>query len=829
MSTTQQTACILVLSILMLSIPSHSLVVEDIPFSNPKMTAKIDQFVAQIEPSKYLIRDQFAEKLVELNDEQETCKSLKAFVNVIPAVNQERPLLEKIKNPIEKVKTNFRLLAYKLLISEQKHNTHMTFNKGLRALEMLKMLKARYFNQFMKNQVHEDYTKDHINILNKQYAELLEKYDEMDNKVSSKEEDLIRLRSDLEGVEETLQNEEGFKEKLLILRLAQQTLEELEIIDSIDNFYMLNDTELVLIDPQNEEILKSLKELFDYFEKLTMIIETFNSIHSIIVEEKETREDLQNNVSQKYDSISSKSSQLVLSLNSVLANKKEEFKPQLTVLKKNVQVKKDALYKEVTGNRDYKTYKDLIIKIKSLTQTLAPLEKDFFKLQKQKYEFEFKLGKIRANKMMEMVIPKNEIFELTQKISDQARQLDYIHTLQLKDIQDSKSESEKKLIEANNLLIQSKKMLIEKLKENESKLDQMNHINALESHVDMALGYLFGKVYIMKNNTKCFLLSQLSYYFFNLILNNFIIDESVFLKQFLLQIPETEAKLFVTSNYKIFASEDFYKSKLIEYKKTRVSSFNSLGFRQIIEEYTINFGLVVNMYKDFKKSIAKSALFTLATKSYAFAGIYFSLRSIFDFLKDLGTDTGITYLMTILAEVIISVIPFLGCVQFLKILTIKILTRIYKVVYSLLSKVLKLTSEEIVQVFNFLKQRMVDRNLGKYVFDLNSIKETKRGFTLVSSKSSASTEFAKLGEKYADIYNLETMNEDPDNVNLFNEQDYFLDISVLLEREDYIKYKKLEFYGLLEKDPEFDASFEEEEITDLALLSSPKFVYRRII
>ena len=826
--TLQTKALLLVISAFLFMTDTLTLVVDELPPLSPHLEAKINETLEEIDNGNEDWQNGYREFLTNTNDEQVTCQRLKNFVNVMPAVNRERSLLDKIRNPIEKIKTNYRALAYTLLTNESQYNDSIAFKKGLKAVKLLDLLKARYFNQFIKNDTHEDYSAQHKEALNKEYEQLMKKYSEVDKSYSKIEGEIGEMLNQIEDVQENLKDLDGFETKLVNLKITQKILDELGSVESDEEYYILNTEELVMISQKNVHPLYILDTLFNYTEKIKMFIEVFDNIELIIHEEKEANPEMEQEKLEKYNSIHEKIIKLMKVMKEILNKKREEFKPQLKIVKENVSERKEKLFKEITENEEYKKYKNLIIQIKSKNDAIVPVQKEFFTLQKKKHEIEFKLGKIKENKILEMVIPKTEIFELSKRIAKQIKQLEYIATFHKQSVEDGKSKTDKSKIEANNLLIDSKEILEKKLAENEAKLEQINHINALESHVDMALGYLFAKVYIMKDNTKCFLLSQLSYYFFNLILNNLVIDESVFLKEFLLLIPEIDAKLFIMSNYKIFANEDFYKSKMLEYQKTAVSNLNSLTHKQIIQEYTVNFGMVINMYKDMKKNMSKTKTFTLVTKSFVFAGIYFAFYHLFSLIVDIGSDAGLTNVMTVIAEILISLIPFLGAIPFLKILTVKILTRIYKVIYFLLSKIFKFAAPKIMKILGFLKGKMLERNLKSYVFDLDSIKETKTGLSFGVSKSSPSSDFEKLGEKYGAIHNLEAWNDDPDNVNLYNNEIYHLSVTDLLINDEFIKYKKLELYGMFENDPEFYTQLtEREQLSNEVLLNTPNIMRRR--
>jgi hypothetical protein len=589
--------------------------------------------------------------------------------------------------------------------------------------------------------------------------------------------------------------------------------------------------DLIQEDSESQEIFKQLTNQEELMTKIDMNMEVIDFLKVHFQGEYQFFKKNGNNpeIIQKRLKFFETAKGCIKKLKVLKTHESSKFKTNLSSIQSKVKLKIEQISKEIDENENFQQYQEKVQQVTEKQGPLIEVQTKYFDLIEQKRHLEFKLGKITLESLVDFVIPRDEIAQLDMELN---KHNVYFHKIKRQEFTEDKgslNQDELDMIEAEDFIAKNHGFWENKRSDLEDKSFQMNSINNLESHIDRAIGELFANVYNMANGTKCFMLPQLSFYFFNMLLNNFIIDEKVFLKQFLKSIPPQEAKKFIIGNYRVFSSEKYVNQQISMYQETVVSRMTDLLITSMINEYTSNFSMVFGVYKDMVYS-KRNDLWSLVKTNSIITTIYFNLRSVFNFSKDLTKDTLVTLVMSMIADIIISLVPFLGSVPFLKVLTVKILCRIYKVVEFLLFKTFQFGKSQTQKYFGVLQQKISDRkNKSNKVLDLDFVKMSRSRMSISISNPLANTnqeaDFKKMGEKYALLNNANSWKKNIDYVNLFEPSNYLLTHVNFCNEENVRKYKALEFYQIIHNSNTWkDLGDVPRKLSPQGLLSAPKFL-----
>lgn len=311
----------------------------------------------------------------------------------------------------------------------------------------------------------------------------------------------------------------------------------------------------------------------------------------------------------------------------------------------------------------------------------------------------------------------------------------------------------------------------------------MNQINALETQVDKAIAYLFASIFRLNSGLKCFLDSELSFFFFNMFKTNFIVDDVQFMKTFLELIEPVQARSFIVLNYVIFTNKEFVDQVISKNKQSVVSALSERPLAKMVTNFSMQFSVMISLFKNYSRDHADAQEENVENGTFL-TTFYFVLTQVFSNMKDFMKETSITFLMSLIADIILSSIPFIGSISIIKIVVVKALVKLFNLISLMLYSLAGFNKAKVDSFIKGVRKMTKGKSVRDYNIDLDwkaVVKKQKKEELTVNPKIS----FKNIEDLYLQYYNENSVMIKAESVNLFYPDNYVLadNQEVLLDQE----------------------------------------------
>lgn len=333
----------------------------------------------------------------------------------------------------------------------------------------------------------------------------------------------------------------------------------------------------------------------------------------------------------------------------------------------------------------------------------------------------FKLGEFNIASSVDFVVPRATIPRTKIKIANLENILEKMQ--QNKQFSDLISEQSKKTLEIKNtkiftFLLDKQEHIKQRLLYHKQKVALEEKIATLETIIDKGLAMLFASVYSLSNSMTCFTDSQLSYHFFNMIKTNIVINEIEFLLVFFNSIEPRYAKALIIFNYSIFNTNDFVDKVVTKNAQTVKESIQGVVNESLILKFVMNFSSLVNLYKD-QTEFSTTQNQNLKIGGCFLANFYFLIKRTVGIAGTLTKEAVISYTLGLVADILISMVPFLGSLPLIRSFFVKIFTRIFNFILTIMIKTFSFTIEQLAPLVAAIGKTFSTFVNKKYFLDLN--------------------------------------------------------------------------------------------------------------
>jgi hypothetical protein len=268
-----------------------------------------------------------------------------------------------------------------------------------------------------------------------------------------------------------------------------------------------------------------------------------------------------------------------------------------------------------------------------------------------------------------------------------------------------------------------------------------------EKYLDEILGAIFAEIFEMENKMKCFTISQMSYFFFNMFKTNIISNQHRFLILFLSKLRYSQAKEFILYNYSLFSTKEFIEN----FEKT-YSSLNAKPQKvfelekDYINQFVVNYLSLIDFYKnltEFKDPSLALKNENIFMKVWRSVGVDLGQMLVAE-IAEYSIETFVSEVV----ERIIKMIPFIGSIPFLDTVADYLVWRIAKFVTEIF---MKLFSEYIKIIYKKMTSVIDSLQKKNYSFDFAKIIDEELNPEPPSTKMEIS--YKNLDSIYYNAYN----------------------------------------------------------------------------
>lgn len=284
-----------------------------------------------------------------------------------------------------------------------------------------------------------------------------------------------------------------------------------------------------------------------------------------------------------------------------------------------------------------------------------------------------------------------------------------------------------------------------------AKLTLAKNIRFLEGKVDSKLGEMFALINRTTNLKKCFSFTNLSYYLFNMVKTNIIINEKLFFKSYTDKMAENnpnDLQRFILLNYSLYADDDYLIS-ISEEMNSKGTSKEMLTSTSI--NFISNFSLVMNSYKevtDYSKDLEYDnegfvEKFMSRMKNTIIEVMTFVFMYIYKEKIKNDVEAAITIPIAIVVKSIMGGIPLLGKIPGLeKIVTFaiaKLLILIMDVILEYFEEVVSDKMDELTEMFDDIALEISSDRIKNFNWEKSILQSENLGSEMFSAKRSEVT------------------------------------------------------------------------------------------
>ena len=475
-------------------------------------------------------------------------------------------------------------------------------------------------------------------------------------------------------------------ERIKQLRSARTSL---DCLTSLDGYETLDEADLKSLGPRMEEFLGRLRQALAGLEKAFAVRSSFKSIASYF-----PKESVQ---SKRF----AKLLKGALSAVEALETERDRAKTRLTGA---IDRQVESLTAQVKKVRVFAEYQDALRRAIRDRRAIRALKVRKTRLAAEREELRFKLAEVDTGGKADFVVPRFDLPKFELKIANLRAMLS----------RGANAASGA----AEEFLAQNRSVLRERLQYLEAKVGLEREISRLETLVDRGLAKVLAGVYRLSNGMLCFSDSQLSYYFFNMIKTNIVVDEPEFLSLFLDSIRPDSARAFIIFNYSIFNRGDFVERMVQAHTETTADVLRGTVSQSLKDAFVVNFSSLVNLYKDHTRYGLGQPKFLSLGGAFLSSFYYFLGRAGLSGAS-LGRETVTAHSLGLVAALIVQLVPFLGSVPMINALFVKIFTRVLNFVLTLLMKLFRFTKSQLQPVVDRISECFDSFVHKKYFLDLD--------------------------------------------------------------------------------------------------------------
>ena len=671
----------------------------DKKFSNDEieeLTAKFDENFGES------WREEILQKITTFNNEENICIQIRLMMKVLPSYDPIKNNFTSLFRRFEKynLKSN-RAIAYGMVyeviqLFGDDNSIYLT-----ETIEFLKRMKRTYNEQFMINwKINTDFEMAELTELKKKKIAEEKKFNKVNETLMKALEDQQASEELLETLSTSLKNSQintpSLLKELKILNLRKFEIENVTTVEDIvaldsDYYFNLNN-DLIMVKGE----LTSLILNYEIAQRLQ------DNIQELIYEF--TSQNMKSEVSKLQTTLKDNKDNCL-----VFEKERERLIGIFTKeLDKHIN-KKFTILKSV---KEFSQYQFTINKVIAKKRELQMIKNNHSELKTTLEDINFKLGEINIKKNLDFVISPNTIPRSKLKVHNMEKTISILEILNTNIKVTTKASVDKSLKKFDPLtrlnqrinvsLIPYINKLNEKIAFLKDKINLEEKIYLAETLIDKFLGNLFGLIYKLPNNLRCFTDSQLSYYFFNMLKTNIIVNEFDFLEHFLVILKPEQAKSFIIFNYSLFNNQSYVDKIISRYESNVVQSISDSSCYEMISQFIINFTSMVNLYKDHTLYGTTQGL-VIGPNGNLFSRLYFVIKKLIKVPADLTKQTVIAHTMGLLGSILIGLLPFLGSIPMINAFFVKLFTRIFNYLITLLISIFKFTSQQLLPYIKSIK------------------------------------------------------------------------------------------------------------------------------
>jgi hypothetical protein len=338
----------------------------------------------------------------------------------------------------------------------------------------------------------------------------------------------------------------------------------------------------------------------------------------------------------------------------------------ITKFESKITEKLNELKNSVRKNTQYKAYVSDVDSLIRTRKKAIDIDSKITNLNSIIEELDIKIGVQGYEQKSDYAIPRDTTKNLYKKLHliEKFQQENYLEIPdQIKPY--LTLDMVNKLQKLNNPKIVSQYFLQNKRRKIVGKIQLIDDILNNENIIDSFLGIEFAHLQNNENEFKCFSLSELSFVLFTMMKTNIIINEKLFLTEFLNQLNDDDAKQFIIFNYKIYMNERYMNSFLNNHAFKEGIDNSLEKYNMIIKtQFIDNQSIMINLYKEMtqygiEKEDSDIVKVPLGQRFLRMIGLGF------DYLFPLLKDSTYTEFLGIVAEEMLKCIPMIGNIPFL--------------------------------------------------------------------------------------------------------------------------------------------------------------------
>ena len=522
--------------------------------------------------------------------------------------------------------------------------------------------------------------------------------------------------------------------------------------------------------------------------------------------------------------------QQIVKITEVIHSKKHIFRELLK------SIRSDLESKIMTSN--YKKYLKKVKSMKDITQIIYEGNRDCFIREKEIGNLTFLIEQMEADEDLDIVMSSDLLedveTQLTRLTGMSSSITDIQQEIQKPEFSEMFDELSEILESVARIKFKNRDELLEALTR---KRDLINRIHEIEEALDEHLARLFSGVQIVsstsrvdgqtyRNMTYCFTEIDMGRLMFMMAKTNIVLNYETFMTTFLEHLNFAEMRNFVLLNYAVFVDKGYLKIMSNQYKIRKSLPIEEESFRQkLILEYVNRFSFLIEIYRrkvdDMK--VFYNGNFFQRQVMFVFNGIFDVKDKI---LARIDDELDIEKIINKVLDYLISMIPFIESVPFLRKIIDLVVPMIVKLVLEKINDLVQVHKAKLKLIMskciNSLKTIVFSQELEmlyyKDIFDRyewvfysmsdmkrtngdfdKSVYQIRPDFSRESSKSVFETpDIHKIEARYKEITN---KNDDQTNVyfmfnysknvRLFDDRGYLLSWYRMMSNNDlYLKLRE---------------------------------------
>lgn len=679
---------------------------------------------------------------------QKNCMIIRQYLEILPSTPSYyssfwnwswNPFASK--DPHKEMKS-YRTMAYRIL-SRVEHKDPGLAEMIEEKIDELQAMKMIYFEQFYEHNPNEQKEKK------KKHKDSLQEIAQLKKQIYDLKVEMIYVESQIEGgysalgkyAKNDLTNEESLHKKM-------------EEIDWLTN--KKNQIELASTDEEIERVIKSVKEnkfLVALREELRILTDYRQMIESVefLISRAPSEQSKLDLLTQSLEALQKQKKTLE---SQVTSSKKTLISP----IEKRIKKLENVIYYD----KNYNQYKKTIQSVISMKKKLNGQKTKMNDLQMQIEKKRLEVDTFNPSDFSDFVLPSSVLFNLKARF-EELQKLETFTGMRLprsdgKDIpqqkmQDLDGKYNDYLDRLDNVQYVLRMGIQDHVQETKKSLvGQMylvGKIEDFEKELDEILGEVFGEIFEIEGDKRCFSVPQISYLFFNMFKTNIVSNQHRFLIIFLNHIRFNQAKEFTLYNYSLFTNKEFILNFESKYDSSHAEPGRVFQLREeYISQFSVNYLSVIDIYKDLTEfrdptqALDKGEVFMKVWRSI---GINLGQMLMSD-LTEYGLETFIKSLL----KHIIGLIPFVSAIPFLDTVASFI---IWKITSFVTKKLMQLFGKYASVIYSSMSKFLSAQSSQDFGFDFEKIIDDAFKPEPISTKINFS--FEDLDKIYYEAYTVE--------------------------------------------------------------------------